>query len=116
MTDYLELNVETIGTTFRYQGGRQLAGKVLDGDFRSRLLAAKVTQLTQQLAQQKAVLAALEGGQNVAYSATITGVSTSFASEEAQAAAVARMQAQITTTSTLLDQYQNDLNRCQQGK
>jgi hypothetical protein len=44
MTDYLELNVETIGATFRNQalGVRQLAGKVLDGDFRSRLLAVAI--------------------------------------------------------------------------
>ena len=40
MTDYLELNVETIGTTFRNQasGLRHLADQVLDDDFRGRLL------------------------------------------------------------------------------
>jgi len=40
MTDYLELNVETIGATFRNQasGLRHLAGQVLDDDFRGRLL------------------------------------------------------------------------------
>jgi hypothetical protein len=80
-----------------------------------RLLAAKVAQLSQQLTQQNAVLTALAGGQNVAYSATITGVSTSFASEDAQAAAVARMEAQIATTSQLLAQFINDLNRCLAG-
>jgi hypothetical protein len=40
MTDYLELNVATIGTTFRNQasGLRNLAGQILDDDFRNRLL------------------------------------------------------------------------------
>jgi hypothetical protein len=40
MTDYNELNVETLGTTLRNRasGMRQLASKILDGEFRSGLL------------------------------------------------------------------------------
>ena len=79
------------------------------------LLAAKVAELAKQLAQQQAILAALQGAQNVTVSSTITGVSTSFASEEDQAAAVARMQARIATTQQLLGMYQADLNRCLAG-
>ena len=41
MTDYHELNIETLGKTLRERasGMRKLAGKILDGDFRVRLLA-----------------------------------------------------------------------------
>ena len=80
-----------------------------------RLLAAKVAELAKQLAQQQAILAALQGAQNVTVSSTITGVSTSFASPDDQAAAVARMQARIATTQQLLGMYQADLNRCLAG-
>lgn len=40
MADYLELNFETIGATLRKKasGIRQLAGKILEGEFRGRLL------------------------------------------------------------------------------
>jgi hypothetical protein len=40
MADYADLNVETLGKTLRKQasGFRQLADKILDGDFRSRLI------------------------------------------------------------------------------
>jgi hypothetical protein len=40
MADYLELNFETIGATLRKRasGMRELAGEILDGEFRGRLL------------------------------------------------------------------------------
>ena len=40
MADYLESNFETIGATLRMKasGIRQLAGKLLEGEFRGRLL------------------------------------------------------------------------------
>ena len=40
MADYLESNFETIGATLRKKasGIRQLAGKILEGEFRGRLL------------------------------------------------------------------------------
>jgi hypothetical protein len=40
MTDYLELNIETLGKTFRKQasGMRLLADEILDGEFRRGLL------------------------------------------------------------------------------
>jgi hypothetical protein len=40
MVDYLELHFETIGATLRKQasGMRELAGGILDGEFRGRLL------------------------------------------------------------------------------
>jgi hypothetical protein len=40
MTDYLDLNIETLLKTFRRQasGMRRLAGDILDGDFRRGLL------------------------------------------------------------------------------
>jgi hypothetical protein len=40
MVDYLELNFSTIGATLRKQasGMRELAGGILDGEFRGRLL------------------------------------------------------------------------------
>jgi hypothetical protein len=40
MADYLESNFETIGATLRNKasGIRQLAGKILEGEFRGRLL------------------------------------------------------------------------------
>jgi hypothetical protein len=79
------------------------------------LLAAKVTALAKELSYEQRVLAALQGAQNVNISDTITGVSTSFASEDDQQAAVARMQAKIGITAQLLAQYQLDLNRCLMG-
>jgi hypothetical protein len=41
MIDHLELNIETLGTTFRKRasGMRLLADKILDGEFRRGLLA-----------------------------------------------------------------------------
>jgi hypothetical protein len=40
MADYLELNFETMGAILRKQawGMRELAGGILDGEFRGRLL------------------------------------------------------------------------------
>jgi hypothetical protein len=40
MDDHLDLNVDALGKTLRKQasGFRQLAGEILDGDFRGRLL------------------------------------------------------------------------------
>ena len=76
------------------------------------LLAAKVARLMKQLGYEQAVLATLQGAQNVNLSPTITGTSTSFASEEAQQAAIERMQSEIATTEQLLAQYQADLIRC----
>jgi hypothetical protein len=40
MTDYLELNIEALGTTFRKRasGMRMLADEILDGEFRRDLL------------------------------------------------------------------------------
>jgi hypothetical protein len=40
MDDHIDLNVETLGKTLRKQasGFRQLAGEILDGEFRERLL------------------------------------------------------------------------------
>ena len=40
MTDYLELNVEVLSKTLKKQasGFRRLAGEILDGEFRGRLL------------------------------------------------------------------------------
>jgi len=41
MTDYLELNIEALGTTFRKRasGMRLLADEIVDGEFRRGLLA-----------------------------------------------------------------------------
>ena len=41
MTDYLNMDFETLGDTMREQASRmrQLAGKTLPGDFQDRLLA-----------------------------------------------------------------------------
>lgn len=40
MVDHMDLNIEALGKTLRKQasGFRQLAGEILDGEFRGRLL------------------------------------------------------------------------------
>jgi hypothetical protein len=44
MADHVDLNVETLGKSLRKHatGFRQIAGEILDGDFRDRLLELAV--------------------------------------------------------------------------
>ena len=75
-------------------------------------LQAKVAYLMNKLARQLRVLSALQGAQNVAYSATATGMSTSFASPEDAQYAIDRILSDIADSQQLLARYQADLARC----
>jgi hypothetical protein len=75
-------------------------------------LQAKVQKLMNTLTRQLRVLATLRGAQNVDYSGTTTGTSTSFASPEAAQFAIDRIQSDIADTQQLLARYLADLARC----
>ena len=76
------------------------------------LLLAKVVRLQRTLTHLFGVLGAIKG-EAPTKTATATNLGTSYTSDAAQQADIARIESEIADTSVLLGRYQIDLARCQ---